>query len=249
MAVMLIPQQARLTLNDAAGTPIAGGKVFYYRSGTTTLASIYTNEACTISASNPVIADSSGRVARVFFKDTYEVAAVIQRSTGGTVETIDPCPRYESRSLAADDITYAPIETNSADSVAGAINNNSIQIDANYNEVRPISRGGTGGNTAALARTSLGIGPFGVIPLRLLDTSDFNDVADGTYEYVEGSSPSNASDVVRTGILHQFTRADGTRVYQRASGVNSSGVHAVAGRDKVSGVWGAWYSILMTVES
>jgi len=116
-------------------------------------------------------------------------------------------------------------------------------------ETRLVSRGGTGATTAAQARTNLGIGPFGQKPLRLLSTSDFNEVADGTYEYVEGSSPANASTVVRTGILTQFTRDDGTRVYQRASGVDDFGVQGTASRDKVSGTWGAWYSTQMTVET
>lgn len=249
MAVQLVPQQVRLTLNDATGRPAAGGSVAFYRSGTSQMAPIFSDNSYTVPLENPVQADSTGRIVPVYSNVTYEVKAVIRSAAGTILATIDPVIKTLTASSDASNVTFTPVSGNTAENVQQAITNNTLATAAVENEIRPISRGGTGGNTAALARTSLGIGPFGVAPIRLLATSDFNDVADGTYEYVEGSSPSNASTVVKTGILTQFTREDGVRVYQRASGVNSSGVGAVALRDKVSGVWGAWYSSLLTVET
>ena len=249
MAVQILPQLVRLFLNDASATPAAGGSVTFYRSGTTDLAPIFSDAAYTVALENPVVADSTGQIVPVYTNVTYPIRAVIKSALGTTLATVDPCIRTITESTTAASITFTPVTGNTATTVQQAIANVTAANTTTSTETRLISRGGTGATTAATARTNLGIGPFGVKPLRLLDTADFNEVADGTYEYVEGSSPANASTVVRTGILSQFTRDDGTRVYQRASGVNDLGVQAVAGRDKVSGIWGAWYSIQLTVEA
>lgn len=249
MAVQILPQLVRLFLNDANGTPAAGGSVTFYRSGTTVLAPIFSDEAYTVPLTNPVVADGSGQIVPVYSDATYEIKAVVKSAAGTTIGTVDPCIKTITESTSAATITFAPITGNTATNVQAAIASATNANITTFGEVRPISRGGTGGSTAATARTALGIGPYGQKPLRILETSDANDLADGTYEYASGSSsPTNVSTVVKTGILTQFTRDDGTRVYQRATGVNDSGVQAVAGRDKVSGVWGAWYSTLLTVE-
>jgi hypothetical protein len=249
MAVQILPQLVRLFLNDANATPAAGGSVTFYRSGTTTLAPIFSDPEYTVPLTNPVVADGSGQIVPVYTNVTYEVKAIIKSAAGTTLATVDPVIRTITESTSAATITFAPVTGNTATNVQQAIANVTAANTATSTETRLISRGGTGATTAATARTNLGIGPFGQKPQRLLGTSNFNDVADGTYEYVEGSAPSNASTVVRTGILTQFTRDDGTRVYQRASGVNDLGVQAVAARDKISGTWGAWYSIQLTVEA
>jgi len=249
MAVQILPQLVRLFLNDANATPAAGGTVTFYRSGTSTLAPIFADPAYTVPLANPVEADGTGQIVPVYSNATYEIKAVIKSAAGTTIATIDPVFRTLTESTSAATTTFAPVTGNTATDVQQAIANVTAANITTSTETRLVSRGGTGATTAAGARTNLGIGPFGQKPLRLLGTADFNEVADGTYEYVEGSSPANASTVVRTGILTQFTRDDGTRVYQRASGVDDEGVQGVAARDKISGTWGAWYSIQLTVEA
>lgn len=250
MAVQLVPQVVRLFLNDAEGTPAAGGSVTFLRSGTTTLAPIYSDAAYSVALANPVTADGTGQIVPVYSNVTYEVKAVIKTALGTTIATIDPVFKTITESTSAETITFAPITGNTATDAQHAIANVTAANTTNSTETRLISRGGTGATTAAGARTNLGIGPFGSKPIRLLAASDFNNVADGTYEYVSGaSSPANASTVATTGLLRQFTRDDGVRVYQEAVGLNDAGVGAVAQRSKGSGVWGAWYSTLLTVES
>jgi hypothetical protein len=250
MAVQILPQLVRLFLNDANATPAGGGSVTFYRAGTNDLAPIFSDPAYTVPLENPVVADASGQIVPVYTNVTYAVKAIIKSALGTTLATIDPVVRTITESTTAASITFSPITGNTATTVQQAIANVTTANTTTSTETRLVSRGGTGATTAAGARTNLGIGPQGVKPLRILETADANDLSDGTYEYVSGSSsPSNVSTVVTTGLLTQFTRDDGTRVYQRATGVNDSGVQAVAGRDKVSGVWGAWYSSLLTVEA
>ena len=49
-------------LFDNNGTPLAGGKIYTYAAGTTTPATTYTTPSGTIANSNPIIADSAGRL-------------------------------------------------------------------------------------------------------------------------------------------------------------------------------------------
>ena len=50
------------TITDAAGNPVSGAKVRTYEAGTLTDKAVYTSASLATPASNPVIADSSGRV-------------------------------------------------------------------------------------------------------------------------------------------------------------------------------------------
>lgn len=72
---------------DGDGNPISGAKMYFYTTGTTTLATVYTDQAGTTASPNPVIADSSGVYAPVFL------------NSGAT---------YRVRFRDASDIEYAP---------------------------------------------------------------------------------------------------------------------------------------------
>lgn len=49
------------TVNDSAGNPVSGAKIYTYEAGTLTAKAVYTSSALTTAASNPVICDASGR--------------------------------------------------------------------------------------------------------------------------------------------------------------------------------------------
>lgn len=47
-------------VENASGAPVSGAKIYSYRRGTVSPISLYTDSACTVPASNPVIADAAG---------------------------------------------------------------------------------------------------------------------------------------------------------------------------------------------
>ncbi len=54
---------------DAAGVPINGGKLRIYNTGTTTLSTVWANAALSTPLTNPVVADSAGRLPQIFGAD------------------------------------------------------------------------------------------------------------------------------------------------------------------------------------
>jgi hypothetical protein len=61
------------TITDASGNPVSGAKVYTYAAGTLTAKAAYTTAALTIAASNPIIADSSGRAQFFLGAGAYRV--------------------------------------------------------------------------------------------------------------------------------------------------------------------------------
>jgi hypothetical protein len=58
---------------DNNGDPLAGGKLFFYETGTSTLAATYSNAAQTTANTNPVILDASGRMGDVFYEGGLKI--------------------------------------------------------------------------------------------------------------------------------------------------------------------------------
>lgn len=78
-----------MQLYDASGSPYAGGKLYIYSPGTTTLLSIYTDEDMLTPAANPIVADSAGIFSPVFMAE-LSFKAVFQDSDGNVIKTVDP---------------------------------------------------------------------------------------------------------------------------------------------------------------
>lgn len=71
------------------GTPLAGAKLYFYESGTSTPKDTFSDEALTTPNANPVTADSAGRFADIYLTSgSYKV--VLKKSDGTTVKTSDP---------------------------------------------------------------------------------------------------------------------------------------------------------------
>jgi hypothetical protein len=74
---------------DADGVPIPNAQMFFYVNRTTTLATVYADEALTTPLANPVLADSSGQFVPVWADDSMLFSAAVASITLGQFDTID----------------------------------------------------------------------------------------------------------------------------------------------------------------
>lgn len=76
---------------DNSGLPLTGGTLGFYLTGTTTLATIYTDRALSIPAQNPIPLDSAGRTqTNVFLDPAVTYKAILASSAGTVIWTKDP---------------------------------------------------------------------------------------------------------------------------------------------------------------
>ncbi len=74
---------------DGSGVPLAGGKIEFYESGTSTPLDTYSDEDLTIANTNPVILDAEGRAGNIFLQN-QDYKVILKDSTDVTVWTADP---------------------------------------------------------------------------------------------------------------------------------------------------------------
>jgi hypothetical protein len=75
------------------GVPLAGGKLFTYAAGGTTLTATYTTSAGDVANSNPIILDSAGRTpAEVWLTEGTVYKLVLKTSTDTPIATWDNIP-------------------------------------------------------------------------------------------------------------------------------------------------------------
>jgi hypothetical protein len=99
-------------ITDAAGAPVAGAKVYTYAAGTLTGKAVYTDSTLVTASSNPVIADSSGRVTffmgggayrfRVFDASDVEITALAEDNVSRALDAGDLL------NIDAADVTLTP---------------------------------------------------------------------------------------------------------------------------------------------
>lgn len=87
-AELFIPPSKAL---DANANPYAGAKWFFYATGTLTPQSVFTTAALSTPHSNPVVADSTGKFANIFFNPSLVYRGILKDSTEAvTLHDIDP---------------------------------------------------------------------------------------------------------------------------------------------------------------
>jgi hypothetical protein len=90
LAGVLLPQVLVQQLNPNAN-PISGSAWYFYLTGTTTPAVVYADAALATPLSNPVVADSSGRMVNIYLDPTVVYRLKIFSAAGGTlIRDIDP---------------------------------------------------------------------------------------------------------------------------------------------------------------
>lgn len=180
MPDQLITLQQRLTLNDASGTPIPEGTVTFYKAGTTSQVTIYADGDYTTPLANPLTADGAGRIVPVYYNGSSLVDAVIRKAdptgggvgTGALVDRLENIAKFSTSASGAASITRTPTAENNKTNVQEAIDQNASQIASNADEVRAISKGGTGASTKAGARSNLGLGD--IATTNIIDEDDMS---------------------------------------------------------------------------
>lgn len=71
------------------GVPLAGAKLYFYQTGTTTPITVYQDSGLTTPHANPVVADASGIFAPIYV-GTAVFKVVLKTSADVTVQTVDP---------------------------------------------------------------------------------------------------------------------------------------------------------------
>lgn len=98
-AELFVPPSKAL---DANANPYAGAKWFFYATGTTTPQSVYTTFAMGTAHANPVVADSSGKFANIFFDPALVYRGVLKNADESvTLHDIDPVSSGVLLALAA----------------------------------------------------------------------------------------------------------------------------------------------------
>ena len=153
MANQIIIALPRVT--DANGDPASGALAYFYQTGTTTPITVYSDEALSVAHASPLVADSGGKFAQVFYGGATNVKVLVKDSGGSDIYQLDPSPMISGSSSAAENITFSPVTGNSATDVQGAIENNVTALDAKVDETVTVTAGTglTGGGDLSANRT------------------------------------------------------------------------------------------------
>ncbi len=76
-------------LLDSNGDPVSGGKLQFDEAGTSTPATVYTDNALSVAHTNPVIADSAGRFAPIYLQ-AIDYKVTVKDANDAVIDTIDP---------------------------------------------------------------------------------------------------------------------------------------------------------------
>jgi hypothetical protein len=88
MTLFVEPRQSP----TSGGDNYAGAKYYFYLTGTTTPAAIYTDAALTTQHANPVIADSGGVFAPIWLNPLLVYRRLLKSSAGAQLSDVDPYP-------------------------------------------------------------------------------------------------------------------------------------------------------------
>lgn len=102
---------------DNAGNPLAGGRIFTYTAGTTSLQPVYTNINGTTPHTNPIILDSAGRVpAEIWLSEAVSYKFILQNAAGAQIGTYDDISGVNDLTIAG--ISWANV-TSTPTTLAG----------------------------------------------------------------------------------------------------------------------------------
>ncbi len=110
----------RAEAQDSSGGVLAGGKLEFFTTGTSSTLDTFSDEALTTANANPVVADSAGRWGAIFLKDeAYKV--VLSDSDDVQIWSADPV-RGGVENFADDTIRSTLATTGGSNAYAATVN-------------------------------------------------------------------------------------------------------------------------------
>lgn len=211
MANQIIFALPRVT--DGNGAVAAGAKATFFRTGTTTPVTVYSDTGLTTAHPSPLLADAAGVFAQVYHSGATQIKVVVTDSADVALYQLDPAPESLLSGSAAESVTFSPITGNAATDVQDAIANNTTDIALLIPGTRTITAGAglTGGGDLSANRT---------ISLDLLDEDDF--VTDSATQPPSQQSAGFYARAQAIGVGQTWQNVTGSRaaavVYQNLTG-------------------------------
>jgi hypothetical protein len=111
-----LPKQVPI---QSSGAPWAGAKAYFYRAGTTTDQSVYTDAACSVAHAQPVVADANGVFAPIYKNPaaSYDYRLQLKQSDGTLIYDVDNIPRFALTQAQIGALFYLRTAAESAASV------------------------------------------------------------------------------------------------------------------------------------
>lgn len=194
---------------------LAAARAFFYNAGTTTLRTVYADEAETVAHPSPLVADADGLFPQVFVSGGA-VKVVMQDSTGATLYTLDPAVKVAATGQGASSISFTPSIDNPATDVQTAIENAQA--------------------SAATGFAAFGLGVTGSVAL--LAALDATNIASGLYRFdatTTGTYPTGvaAADTGAIVLMRETAGSAWMRLYHDTTDRTFE-------RRMNSSTWGAW---------
>lgn len=107
---------------DSDNAPLSGAKAYFYESGTSTPATVYSDSGLTTAHASPLVADANGVFDEVFYSGgQLKVNIVDSADAQVSGYPIDPAPFSSATTSAASDISSTPFGSVSATNVQDAL--------------------------------------------------------------------------------------------------------------------------------
>jgi hypothetical protein len=217
MSLFFLPKVAPVS----GGESYPGAKLYFYATGTTNAANVYTDSALTTAHAVPVTADSGGVFAPIYVDSSLSYRVVLKNSAGSTVWDVDPFPAAFDDAASVGAVLWPRTTAEIAASVTPS--------DYAYpvSDVRRYGADPTGTNSSqiavdraidvALAQTGGGTVyfPTGIYKVTSIDLSNVASEFDQTIRLVGDGrfntkiTPAAAGNVLLNGIGRNYFTVEG----------------------------------------
>lgn len=170
---------------DSNGDPVAGAKLTFYLTGTTTPVTVYTDNGLTTPHDSPVVADGDGYVAEIFYGGASAVKCVITDADDVEIATLDPVAKAPTSTAGATNVSFAPVTGNSSTNVQAAIAANTARLE-DFGTQSVAGKAIFTASTPAAQRTAMGVAS---------SDGDHLDITFTPTNYTPDTTPDEADDV------------------------------------------------------
>ena len=136
---------------DSDGNPISGATWNFYATGTTTPRNVFADSGYVTSLGSQETADAAGRFVPIFLNDSTPTRAILKDAGGVTILDIDPATVSSGGGTIVSSIDVSGGTTGLTSSGGPVTSSGTITLAGTL----AVANGGTGGGSAAAARTNL----------------------------------------------------------------------------------------------